>query len=97
MAPETFAGRTLELVGEALTGVEVAAAIERATGRPLAYAPIPAEALRENPLFARIAEAVVKLRVDVDVDALRALHPGLKTLATWLEEGGGARIPVPPR
>ena len=96
-APDAFAGRTLELAGEVLTGVDVAAAIGRATGRPLAYSTIPAEALRENPVFTRVVEAAIKLRVDVDVDALRAIHPGLKTLATWLEEGGAARIPVPPR
>ncbi|WP_437680278.1 NmrA family NAD(P)-binding protein [Sorangium sp. So ce131] len=93
-APEAFAGRTLELAGDVLTSVEVAAAIERATGRPLAYARIPAEALRANPLFERIVEAAIQLRVDVDVASLRALHPGLRTLATWLEQGGAARIPL---
>ncbi|WP_437877137.1 NmrA family NAD(P)-binding protein [Sorangium sp. So ce513] len=97
-APEAFAGRTLELAGDVLTGVEVAAALERATGRPLAYARIPAEALRANPLFERVVEAALKLRVDVDVASLREIHPGLKTFATWLDEGGAARIPpVAPR
>jgi uncharacterized protein YbjT (DUF2867 family) len=96
-APETFAGQTLELAGEVLTGVEVAAALGRATGRPLAYARFPAEVLRQNPLFARIIEAATKLRVDVDIDALRALHPGLKTLAAWLDDGGAALLPPAPR
>ncbi|XXX78296.1 NmrA/HSCARG family protein [Sorangium sp. So ce134] len=96
-APENFVGRTLELAGDVLTGVEVAAALGRATGRPLAYATFPAEALRQSPLFERIVEAAIKLRVDIDLAALRALHPGLKTLATWLDEGGAARIPVASR
>ncbi|MDC0678566.1 NmrA family NAD(P)-binding protein [Sorangium atrum] len=96
-APDAFAGRTLELGGDVLTGVETAAALGRATGQPLAYARFPAEALRENTLFERIVEAALKLRVDIDVASLRALHPTLKTLATWLEEGGAARIPVTSR
>ncbi|WP_437945007.1 NmrA family NAD(P)-binding protein [Sorangium sp. So ce296] len=93
-APDAFAGQTLELAGDVLTGEEVAAALGRATGRPLAYATVPAEALRQNPLIERVVEVAIKLRVDVDIPALRAIHPGLKTLAAWIDAGGAARIPV---
>lgn len=94
--PDTFAGQALELAGDVLTGAEVAAAIGRATGRPLAYARFSAESLRENPVLGRVIEASTKLRVDVDVASLRALHPGLKTLAAWLEGGGAALLPPEP-
>lgn len=95
-SPDRYAGRTVELAGELLTGPEIAAAISHATGRSLRYAEFPEAALRDNPIFARIVAAVQRLRVDVDVAALRAMHPGLQTFATWLARGGAARIPSPP-
>lgn len=90
--PATFIGRTLELAGDVLSGAEIAAAIGRATGRSLTYAAFSAGALRENPVFERVVAAATRLRVEVDLPSLRALHPGLQTCAAWLEHGGAARL-----
>jgi len=90
--PGDFVGRTLELAGEVLSGPEVATAIGRATGRSLSYAAFPEGALRGNPALERVIAAATRLRVELDLASLRALHPGLQTCAAWLEHGGAASI-----
>ncbi|MEV6925135.1 NmrA family NAD(P)-binding protein [Dactylosporangium sp. NPDC051485] len=93
-APERFAGRTLELAGDQPTPVEAAAAISEATGIPVRYEQITddeAEAL--GPV---IAEARKRWRAGhrwhADIEALRVIHPGLRTFADWLNESGAAAI-----
>ncbi|MFD7668244.1 NmrA family NAD(P)-binding protein [Streptomyces sp. NPDC059788] len=85
-----FAGQALELAGDALTPVENASAISRATGHTVPYVRIPMDTLRE--LSPEAAEGIQWLNdrrsFAVDIDALRALHPGLLTFEAWLHQGG---------
>lgn len=92
--PDRFAGRTLELAGDAPTPTEAVAAISEATGVPVRYEQIThAEAAALNPEIARTRESwAAGSRWHADIEALRVIHPGLRTLADWLAESGAALL-----
>ncbi|SNX55733.1 uncharacterized protein YbjT [Streptomyces sp. TLI_55] len=90
--PDRYAGRSLELAGDAPTPAEAVAAISEATGAAIRYEQIThAEATALNPEIARARERwAAGSRWNADIEALRVIHPGLRTLADWLAESGAA-------
>ncbi|WP_404869766.1 NmrA family NAD(P)-binding protein [Kitasatospora griseola] len=92
--PDRFAGRTLELAGDALTPVEAAAAISAATGIAVRYRQLTHdEAAALHPSFAEVRRQwAAGHRWHADIDALRVLHPGLRTFSAWLDETGTAAL-----
>lgn len=92
--PGRFAGRTLELAGDARTPAEAVAAISEATGTPVRYEQITAaETAAFPPEIARVRERwSAGSRWHADIEALRVIHPGLRTLADWLAESGTALL-----
>ncbi|WP_326783289.1 NmrA family NAD(P)-binding protein [Streptomyces sp. NBC_00151] len=92
--PDRFAGRSLELAGDAPTPAEAVAAISEATGATVRYEQIThAEAAALNPEIAQVRERwAAGSRWDADIEALRIIHPGLRTLADWLAESGTALL-----
>lgn len=92
--PARFAGRTLELAGDEPTPVEAAATITEATGLPIRYEQLTdGEAAALGP---EIAETKKRWqtgdRWQADIEALRVIHPGLRTLGDWLTSSGAAAI-----
>ena len=92
--PDRFAGRTLELAGDQPTPVEAAAAIAAATGIPLRYEQLTAgEATALGPDIAGTRSRwQAGHRWHADIEALRVIHPGMRTLADWLTESGAAAL-----
>ena len=92
--PARFAGRTLELAGDQPTPAEAAAAIAAAAGIPLRYEQLTeAEAAAISPDLADIRKRwQAGDRWQADIEALRVIHPGLRTLADWLAESGAAAL-----
>jgi uncharacterized protein YbjT (DUF2867 family) len=94
--PGGYRGKTLELVGDALTPPEVAAQVSAAVGREVPYIQRPIEELRRiNERFARGYEMLNSgdgSVPDVDIDQLRALHPGLMSFRDWLNCKGAQQI-----
>ncbi|MFF8770642.1 NmrA family NAD(P)-binding protein [Kitasatospora sp. NPDC015120] len=92
--PERFAGRTLELAGDDPTPVEAAAAISAATGTVVRYEQVTHDqAAALNPEFAEVRQQWDDgHRWRADIEALRVIHPGLRTLTDWLAEGGAAAL-----
>ncbi|GAB2827953.1 NmrA/HSCARG family protein [Actinocorallia aurea] len=92
--PDRFAGRTLELAGDDPTPVEAVAAISAATGLPLRYEQLdPEDAAALSPeIIETHRRWAAGHRWHADIEALRVIHPGLRTLADWLAEGGAAAL-----
>lgn len=92
--PARFAGRTLELAGDQPTPVQAAAAISEATGIPVRYHQLTdEEAAAFNPVIADTRRRwLAGYRWHADIEALRIIHPGLRTLGDWLTESGAAAI-----
>ncbi|WP_149260444.1 NmrA family NAD(P)-binding protein [Actinomadura sp. K4S16] len=92
--PARFAGRTLELAGDEPTPVEAAAAISEATGVPVRYRQLTdGEAAAINPEIAATRKRWQDGdRWHADIEALRVIHPGLRTFTDWLNESGAAAL-----
>ncbi|MFC9898262.1 NmrA family NAD(P)-binding protein [Nocardia sp. NPDC127579] len=92
--PDRFHGLTLELAGDAPTPTAAAATISARVGRLIRYREYTeAEAAA---IGSEIAE-VWRVSRDsggwhADIHALRALHPGLMTLESWLTATGSAQL-----
>ncbi|MDT0263520.1 NmrA/HSCARG family protein [Jatrophihabitans lederbergiae] len=93
---QAWGARDLSIVADSLTGEEIAAAFERVTGTPTAYAPLPLEVLRASvpdvghdfaAMFQLFQERDV-LGQDRDTELLHKIHPGLLTFEDWLRTTG---------
>ncbi|MEV0648805.1 NmrA/HSCARG family protein [Phytomonospora sp. NPDC050363] len=92
--PARHDGRTIELAGDVLTSPQVAAELSRGLGREVPFQQIPIEELRAaNAEAARGYEALnAGASTVVDIAALRAEFPRLRTLRAWLDEGAAAKL-----
>ena len=101
--PGSYAGRHVDLAGDCLTGPQIADVFARATGLPARFRQVPIEQLRAfDPEVARMFEWMDSrpsgesgLSIEPDLENLRAAHPGLMTLQTWLQATRWR--PEPPR
>jgi uncharacterized protein YbjT (DUF2867 family) len=88
-------GKTIELAGDALTPLQIAAALSRAAGRTITHAQIPLDVLRKKGAeAAQVFEWFNKegYRYGVDIPTLRRLYPGLTDFDTWLEREGRSKL-----
>ncbi|MEV0360145.1 NmrA family NAD(P)-binding protein [Nocardia sp. NPDC050697] len=92
--PARFHGQALQLAGAAPPPRAAAAAITAAVGRPVRYHELTeAEADGIAPMIGDAWRAVRRTGGwRADLPALRALHPGLLDLESWLESGGADAI-----
>ncbi|MFI9510002.1 NmrA/HSCARG family protein [Nocardia sp. NPDC052566] len=92
--PARFHGQIIELAGDAITPVDAAALISRTTGHQVRYQEMTeAEA---TALGAEIASIWRLVRETggwhADLPALRAIHPAMQTLESWLTTTGSAQL-----
>ncbi|WP_329058165.1 NmrA family NAD(P)-binding protein [Amycolatopsis sp. NBC_01480] len=93
---QSWGSRDLAVIGDSLTGAEIAAAFTRVTGTPSTYTPMPPDELHAAvPEFSHDYAAMFRFFADRDVYArdrdvglLRRLHPGLMTFEDWLHHTG---------
>ncbi|MFI7705139.1 NmrA/HSCARG family protein [Nonomuraea sp. NPDC049480] len=91
--PGQWIGRAVDLAGDELTPVQIAAAISEAVGRSLPYVQIPIEAIAQvGEEFAFAYTWLNERGYRADVAFTRALHPGLLDLRTWLKRTGATQI-----
>jgi uncharacterized protein YbjT (DUF2867 family) len=88
--PDQYLGRTLEIAGDVLTPPRIADAFASACGLPARFRQMPIEQVRAfdvqlAQMFTFFNEHPSEL---ADLPALRAEHPGLMRLETWLRETG---------
>ncbi|AYM09001.1 NmrA/HSCARG family protein [Agrobacterium tumefaciens] len=89
-APAAYAGRTLEIAGDEVTGLDLQDVLSRAAERPITYHRFPDRLLAENRFLGRLAELVDDGRCagSADIKALRQEFGDLMTLDAWLEGPG---------
>jgi len=88
---DDYLGKTIEIAGDALTMPHIATVISRATGRSIPYIQIPIETIRQhNADAALVYDFVNEGSMQVDISALRNLHPGLMDFDTWFRKVGKA-------
>lgn len=96
--PGRFIGQHVEIAGDYLTGPAIAAVFARVCGMPSRFRQVPIEQLRAfDEEVAKMFEwADTREASEPDFAALRAEHPGLMTLETWLRESGWKPSPGAP-
>jgi uncharacterized protein YbjT (DUF2867 family) len=88
--PDQFLGRTVEIAGDVLTPPQIAETLGRVCGLPARFRQTPIEQIRAfdaqlAQMFTFFNEYPSELS---DLSALRAEHPGLMRLETWLRATG---------
>ena len=87
--PDEYIGKTVELAGEELTMLQAAESFGKVLGRPVKYAEMPIEQVKScNEDFARMFEWFNEYGYNVDIKALREIHPEMLTLEQWLRRTG---------
>ena len=90
--PGGWLGRELDIAGDELTMTELAAIFTRVTGKTVTYEQVPWSEL--EPGWGAELTTMFRWFNDVgysaDIAALRAEHPGLKTVEQFLRDGGWA-------
>lgn len=98
-----YVGKTVGIAGDHLTGAQMAAALTKAIGRPVAYRDVPPDVYRGfgfpgaediGNMFQSKRDFNALFTGNRNLDESRRLNPGLTSFATWLEKNA-ARIPVP--
>jgi uncharacterized protein YbjT (DUF2867 family) len=91
---DEFAGRTVGVAGEHLTGAQMAAALGQALGREVVHDSMPFEAYRSlgfpgaddlGNMFQFNHDCSDAFRASRSVELSRSLNPQLQTFAQWLE------------
>lgn len=88
--PEEFLGRTVEIAGDVLTPPEIAETFGRVRGLPARFRQTPIEVVRafDEQLAQMFTFFNEHPSEPPDLSALRADHPGLMRLETWLRVTG---------
>jgi uncharacterized protein YbjT (DUF2867 family) len=88
--PDQFLGRTVEIAGDTLTPARIADTFGRVCGRPARFRQTPIEQIRAfDPQLAQMFTFFDEHPSEpVDFTALRAHHPELMSLETWLRRTG---------
>lgn len=88
--PERFAGQTIEIAGDEVTGSGMQETLSRAAGRAIAYSRFPDSLLEQDAFLGRLAALVDDGRCAgaADIGALRGNFGALTTLDAWLSGPG---------
>ncbi|WP_328379242.1 hypothetical protein OHB13_30820 [Streptomyces sp. NBC_00440] len=92
-ASADYLGRTVEIAADALTGPQMAEVFTRAAGRPVRFHSQPTDQLRaHSEEMAAMFDWFNTVGFRADPAALRAHHPNLTTLATWVHDHWSAPV-----
>jgi uncharacterized protein YbjT (DUF2867 family) len=89
-----FAGKTLKIASDRVTGHELEAVFSEAAGRPINYFRLPDEVLASNADLAHMASSLQDgpLSEEVDLDLMREINPELVSLRAWLMGVGREKL-----
>ena len=92
--PASYAGKTLEIAGDEVTGLALQEALSQAAEGRIAYSRFPDSLLAQNRFLGRLAELVDDGRCagSADIAALRGAFGSLLTLDAWLAGPGKPRL-----
>lgn len=90
--PNDFIGKAIELAGDEMTMPQAAKVFSRVMGRPVRFVEMAIEQVRNfSEDLALMFQWFNEKGFQADIPALRALHPQLMTLETWLRKTGWSK------
>ncbi|PJZ48817.1 NmrA/HSCARG family protein [Leptospira saintgironsiae] len=92
--PEKYLGRTIDLVGDSLTPLQIVDILSMFLDRRIEYMRIPLETVySHNKILGQLTEWINREGYPkVDLDSLRNVYPGLLSFSQWLEKTGKVKI-----
>ncbi|PJZ76947.1 NmrA/HSCARG family protein [Leptospira neocaledonica] len=92
--PEKYSGRTIDLVGDSLTPLQIVDILSMFLDRRIEYMRIPLETVySHNKILGLLTEWINREGYPkVDLDSLRKEYPGLLNFPQWLEKIGKVKI-----
>ena len=89
-APDRFAGRTIEIAGDEMTGAQLGDSLSHASGEPIAYLRFPDDMLEGDAFLGRLVALFDdgRLAGKADICALREEFDGLTRFGDWLSGPG---------
>lgn len=87
--PDRFIGEKVKIAGDELSMTEMAQAFANVTGTPARYEESDIAQVRAySDDLAHMYEFFENKGFDADLDEVRALHPGIRSLEDWIRETG---------
>jgi uncharacterized protein YbjT (DUF2867 family) len=88
--PARFAGSTLELAGDMVTGQDLATLFSDAAGRTITYSRFPDEVLAANPFLSKLTAMLDRAQPldEAALQELRRINPGMQSMRAWLSGDG---------
>lgn len=88
--PARFAGATLEIASDTVTGRDLAALFTEAAGRTVTYARFPDEVLVANPFLSKLTDMLDRAQPanETELLELRRINPEMQSMRTWLAGDG---------
>lgn len=88
--PKRHNGKTFEIAGDNVTGLQLETLFSAAAGRPIPYSRFSDDVLAANPFLQKLTGLVDdgRLTGHADLAAMRQLNPQLQTFAGWLAGAG---------
>ncbi|MGJ4747844.1 NmrA/HSCARG family protein [Leptospira sp. SA-E8] len=92
--PEKYFGRTIDLVGDSLTPLQIVDILSMSLDRRIEYMRVPLETIySHNKILGLLTEWINREGYPkVDLGSLRREYPGLLNFSQWLEKTGKVRI-----
>ncbi|MBI1911123.1 MAG: NmrA/HSCARG family protein [Deltaproteobacteria bacterium] len=91
--PNDYMGKAIELAGDVMTMPEAADVLSRVMNRPVKFVEVPISEVRKfSADLAKMFQWFNEQRVNIDIKALRNMHPGLRSFEAWLRETGWSRL-----
>ncbi len=95
--PDVFLGKIIELAGDELTLTQIAETFGRVIGRPVKLVPAQTpEGAQPTPEQIAMNQFFNGKGYDADIEAIRKIYPGLRTLEQYLRDTGWENMPVLP-
>lgn len=91
---DRYAGKTLQIASDEVSGQELAHLLSQAAGRPISYSRFSDDVLAASPFLAKLTALYDEgaLSGDADLRALRAINPNMQSVRKWL--AGAGRDPL---
>lgn len=91
---EQYVGKTIDLVGDLLTEVDVVKKLEKTLGRKIELVNLSRETLvAQNPIFGQLVDLFNTKEFEyLDFTELRRINPSLRSFSDWLVELGAEKL-----
>lgn len=88
--PARFAGATLDIAGDTVTGLDLAMLFTEASGRTITYSRFPDEVLAANPFLGKLTDMLDRVQPvsKAELLELRRINPEMQSMRTWLAGDG---------